>query len=422
MVVESNSQKILIVGGGAAGLAAAVELKQRGQPCQVLEARNRLGGRVQSVSVPGSVYPVELGAEFIHGRPELFHSYLENAEQVPDESWQADAGELKPWEANDELETVLEAISCLVQNEDLPMEQALDKIKNQFQPSAIRRVKLWTTGFHVARLADVSARAIAGAGASSGSAEDEASYRLAGGYASVVDGLSNILGAENKWCQRSRVVERIDWKPKSVLVRVRTPNGMETLSAEKVLLTIPVSVWSQIAFTPDLPPAKRAAQACVASGPVHRVTLLFRQPFWLRPGFNPSFIQSFDSKFPVLWTHRPFDGLRFVCWCGGDIAEKVKDPINEALESLAQALGCATSVVKQHLLSSHYHDWNADPFSKGAYAYFRPGYEKLLPDLATPVEDTLFFAGEAMAPAGRNGTVDGAMESGIRAARQILGA
>ncbi len=416
----SEALPVLIVGGGAAGLSAAAELHRAGKKFLLVEARARLGGRIYSVPVAGVSYPVELGAEFIHGRPEALKSVLGRAAQVPDESWIAKGGILKPWDQEDELGTVLQALGKLATPVDLTMDQALAKVQGDFSAPTLQRAKLWTTGFHAARLGEVSARAIAAAGATSGSSEAEESYRLGGGYGSLVDKLIAPLGPLEHWARLSTIVEHISWSRKETTVRVRHGRGVENIVAKQVLITAPVSVWGDIGFSPPLPAAKQMAMQRLGSGPVHRVTLLFREPFWQHSDFNPSFIQNFESAFPVYWTQRPFDGPRFVCWCGGDPADGIDNPITQAIAALAQTLGLEIKSITEQLVSSHHHDWNRDPFSKGAYAYFRPGYETAADILADPIDDSVYFAGEALAKEGRNGTVDGAIQTGLEAARHLV--
>jgi len=163
------------------------------------------------------------------------------------------------------------------------------------------------------------------------------------------------------------------------------------------------------------------------------VVLRFRRPFWeeaLRfgagedgPGTREVKFLMGDGAFPTWWTPSPVQAPLLTAWAGGDAALRVLaggDPVGTALASLAGMLGVERARVEAELEEGFFHDWQADPFARGAYSYGPAGALEARAELARPVGDTLFFAGEATAAGGWNGTVDGAIGSGRRAAREIL--
>jgi monoamine oxidase len=91
-----------------------------------------------------------------------------------------------------------------------------------------------------------------------------------------------------------------------------------------------------------------------------------------------------------------------------------------ALRTLATLLHIGLEQLAQLLDAAYFHDWQTNPFSRGAYSYDAVSSDDAQQTLATPVENTLFFAGEATDTTGHNGTVHGAIASGRRAAREIL--
>src|SRR5690606_11987840 len=110
-------------------------------------------------------------------------------------------------------------------------------------------------------------------------------------------------------------------------------------------------------------------------------------------------------------------------WAGGGAARRVRaggDIVVAALASLARMTGMERGELEAGLEGWDWYDWLADPFARGAYSYVPAGALEAQALLARPVEDTVCFAGEATAPDGWNGTVDGAFESGRRAAREVL--
>ena len=90
-----------------------------------------------------------------------------------------------------------------------------------------------------------------------------------------------------------------------------------------------------------------------------------------------------------------------------------------ALRALAKIFDCPLASLRSLLVDQHRHDWGADPFARGAYSFSQAGAEDAPERLAEPVEETLFFAGEATAGAEELGTVGGALSSGVRAAEEI---
>lgn len=112
-------------------------------------------------------------------------------------------------------------------------------------------------------------------------------------------------------------------------------------------------------------------------------------------------------------------------WAAGPKGEKLSGRgkafiVERALEVLSRVFGPRVETLRDLLQDSHVHDWQADPYSRGSYSYTLVGGENAARALATPVDDTLFFAGEATDFTGHNGTVHGALASGGRAAGELL--
>jgi monoamine oxidase len=169
-------------------------------------------------------------------------------------------------------------------------------------------------------------------------------------------------------------------------------------------------------------------------GSILRVVLRFKTRFWTNDAIarragaesleSLSFVQSNDNDFPVWWTQYPVRAPIVVGWRGGPRA-RVLDRLSPlglidcAVTSLARAFGLPPRRLHAMLDGSWVHHWDDDPLSRGAYSYQLVGGAKAPDDLARPSRGTLYFAGEATAPEGRIGTVDGAIASGQRAARQV---
>ena len=137
-----------------------------------------------------------------------------------------------------------------------------------------------------------------------------------------------------------------------------------------------------------------------------------------------SFLSTGDADFPVWWTAYPMPIPILTAWAGGPTAARLAhytadELTGRALDSLCRQTGLARELADDLLIDTWYHDWQHDPLARGAYSYGVVGGTDAADVLGRPVDDTLFFAGEATDPDGRNGTVHGAIASGYRAAAAV---
>ena len=264
--------------------------------------------------------------------------------------------------------------------------------------------------------------------------------RVLAGYDGVPRALATAL---DDAIRLGHVVRRVAWAPGGVRVECTTPSGasLDAVRARCVVVTLPVGVLQAappmtgaVVFDPD-PPGVRAALATLASGSVTRVTLQFDEPFWeddatvTRRAGGPlphlSFVHGRGDEFPVWWTTHPAHEPLLVGWTGGPAAARLAQLrgdalIERALAALSRHLGPSTVRLRRRLRGWWHHDWEHDPFARGAYSYALVGGHDAARRLARPVRGTLFFAGEATDTAGSTGTVHGAIASGERAAKQVL--
>jgi monoamine oxidase len=230
------------------------------------------------------------------------------------------------------------------------------------------------------------------------------------------------------------VVEQIAWKRGSVHLSGRTRDQTFELAAHNVIVTLPLGILQRAAhepgavrFIPELN-AKRKPLDLLGNGPVHKVLLRFREPFWeqLDKGRyrEVAFFHAPDASFPTFWTSLPVRSPVVVAWSAGPNAQRLtgrpREEIIEAALGSFQSLFGRKVDVRKELEGTTFHDWELDPFSCGAYSYVLAGGAKARKALAAPIDNTLFFAGEASDVEGESGTVAGALQSGLRAAREVL--
>ena len=433
---QTESFDTLIVGAGAAGLVAAAELsRHRGSVC-ILEARDRLGGRMFTRREPGVSLPVELGAEFIHGRAPATIAWLAKSNtaivDAAGERWTLRDG--KPEPSNDAFQQMKHGlVSIRRPREDLPFSEFLDRVASRkLSPAARQLARALVEGFDAADATRVSTWATLDEWSGNSSA-DSPSFRPLGGYASLIDGLAGSIDAERAQIWLSTIVHTIHWRRGHVTVEATRHGQPRSVQAKRAIITLPIGVLQLAAHAPGavriLPnPRKEQALAGLAPGPVIKVVMHFRRPFWeeiddgrYRDG---SFFRAPGAPFPTFWAPVPLRGSLMNAWAAGPNAKRLAG-LNEAelacaaLDSLQSMFG-RKARVHALLERAYMHDWQADPFSLGAYSYVLAGGTTARKSLAAPVQNTLFFAGEAT-DMEETGTVAGALQSGTSAARKVLG-
>ncbi|HSA90852.1 MAG TPA: NAD(P)/FAD-dependent oxidoreductase [Burkholderiales bacterium] len=192
-----------------------------------------------------------------------------------------------------------------------------------------------------------------------------------------------------------------------------------TASAASAVVTLPLGVLQagSVRFIPSLEkPLDR-----LASGPVIRVAMAFKHPFWEKDHPGVAFFHNPQAPFPTFWTPLPMHAPLLTAWAGGPKAARLAGLSEEKL--LQEAMATVRSVLKSSEEPRAFlvQDWQADPCARGGYSYVKVGGAGAREKLQEPLEGTLYFAGEAT-DAEEAGTVGGALASGQRAARQILAA
>jgi monoamine oxidase len=268
--------------------------------------------------------------------------------------------------------------------------------------------------------------------------EGDRAFRAQHGYADLIETFQKQLVDAGVSVQLGIKVESIHWRPGHVEVRA---NGSTSFSASRVLITLPLGVLQTspeengaVRFAPELPGVKKRALSELAMGKVIRVTLRFRERFWAhlpkdrrkesKTLDNMSFLLSQDDWFPTWWTTMHEKLPIITGWAPFRCAERLSGQresfvVEQSLQALNRLLGVSTQELESLLEHAYFHDWQNDPFSRGAYSYAKVGADGAQEALGSPVENTLFFAGEATDVSGHNGTVHGAIASGKRAAKEI---
>lgn len=421
-------EDVLVIGGGVAGLTAAERIAKAGLKVILLEARERLGGRILTIGGKSGPIPIELGAEFVHGAKNAVWEFMGEGSlkthEVPGRHWRFTEDTLREdaelWE---EIQEVLSGIDVRQPDRDV---RSFLEARKDVNALARTMVLEYVEGFHAADPGGVSIHSLARSEQASERDEGERQFRITGGYGKLVEWLAARITAAGVKVRLATEVRTIDWEPGAVRITARTAEGFERFEARQALVTLPIGVFQDDhedggpRFTPELPEKQRAIRD-LAMGAVVKLTLEFRSSFW--PVHNFGFIHALGSRLPTWWSDER--GPVLTAWAGGPRAHQIEKLRPEELQ--AEAIGLLSRMFKKDaleiadlLVATHRHDWNRDPLSRGAYSYTPAGAAQSANKLAAPVENTLYFAGEATDGSGEQGTVHGAIESGRRAAREML--
>jgi monoamine oxidase len=440
----SNKTDVVILGAGAAGLAAARTLTEQGYDVLVLEARERVGGRIFTHRDRNSPVPIELGAEFVHGSAEATEQILQEAKvaayDVGGRRWNIAGESARPlgdfWQRIDKIMRRLDAR----RRPDRSLQEFLDtKPGGRRLANERRLVRQFVEGFHAADASRISERALAKGGSPRGDVRERRIGRVLDGYDRVIEWLASPLGDR---IRTSAIATRVRWAPGNVSVEAAHPDGRTrpAIEAKAAILSVPVSVLQTppgeegaIEFDPDLR-AKRQPLDYIEMGAVVRITLRLSERFWSTDWFakqigtrefdTASFIHTNDEQFPIWWTSYPVRAPMIVGWQGGpgsrELAKLASEEIEDAaINALSRQFRIPVRRVRGMVEAAWTHDWIHDPYSRGAYSYQTVNGGGAPDDLAKPLRGTLFFAGEGTGTEGNTGTVDGALTSGRRAAHEV---
>jgi len=421
----------VVIGAGAAGLAAARRLCGAGWKVVILEARSRIGGRIFTTGEPLLPAPVELGAEFVHGRARELWEWIESAGlpvyDVEGDDFCYREGALR--RCDDFFSRVKGVFAGMEGVEEQSFEDYLQRC------GCDEEAKTWASayveGYDASDKQRIGVRALLLESKASEAIDGEHSYRLVHGY----EAIPRLLLPPDAELYLNAIVTAVRWRRGHVEVEARTARGQSVgpFEARRCVVTLPLGVLQApagepgaVRFDPE-PGGIAGAVARLAMGNAVRLTIRFRERFWeerqeLR---RLNFLFSLDDWFPTWWTALPLRVPLLTGWSAGPRAGKFSGRgeafvVEQALAALARLLGLERARLEMLLVASYRHDWQADPFARGAYSYVPAGALDAVETLAAPAEDTLYFAGEATDTQGYTGTVHGAIASGERAARQIL--
>lgn len=421
--------RVLVLGGGIAGLTAAWRLQQAGVEIELLEARDRVGGRLWT-SFEYGPFPVELGAEFIHGDRVITWQFLKryglralddpsqdrryvgiNGRVMPSVDLSRPVGEgifaplgqaAEAWYAAGRPDTNLAAaLRWWADQEGLSLTPEL--------------WELWQTLAAIGWSADLEEISVYGEIEATYEGDGLRNWRIAEGEQALADRMAAELGER---VRLGCVVERVEWNAEGV--RVLASDGEHWGRWAVVALPLGVLQAGTVEFSPELPEELSEAIERLDPGRSLKVVVEFAHDPW-----GPEIGCLFVTRPHGIW-ERPGLGFAapepvFSLLTGGSDAQRLgKLPVDSAIREVVQALGAVLGVdlggaVRRGVVI----DWTNDPWCRGGYSVVPPGGAGLRARFRSVIGGRLVFAGEH-ASVERPSTVHGAIESGLRAAEAIL--
>lgn len=469
---------VLIIGAGAAGMAAARALSARGLDIRLIEARDRIGGRIHTERPPHLHFPIELGAEYVHGCPPALWEIVNEAGIRLNDTcvnhWTSQDGTLTmQTDYYGKLEAFFE--DMLTRAEDGPdqtLQTYIDELheKNAELDEPAAASLRFVRNYLAADPAKIGLKFLAqGEIAAQGIGTD--ALQVIDGYDNIIRFLLKSSAGLQDNLHLNTIARRIRWQKGKVEVDTISDGELRTFTARRLLLTLPIGVLKRsmgqplrykgpdrvdggteemprevgengapsdrvgpengaVHFDPPLDDKIEAVEK-IEVGDVRRIVVIFKERFWEEleledeEGFCEfGFITCDQAPISHWWSQFPVRSPILVGWVPGEAASQLPHGADRlrklVVKSLAIIFGFSEREIGSLVKEIFQHDWAADPYSRGAYSYRTAGHNDLAEKLAQPIDDTLFFAGEATEYSGFSGTVHGAIKTGLRAAAEIL--
>ena len=421
-----TGQRSLVIGAGIAGLAAASELKRMGHEVVVLEARERIGGRI-CTSRRWNDAPLDLGATWIHGVEDnpitalanklqlkrIETSYDKSVTYMTSGKLLTDAQQQTFGQLKRQLKQALE--QAQQQDNDVSVWQALVPTLNQYNTSSdAYRMLTFILNSEIEQEYSGSAEQLSVQWFDDGQEFDGEDELFVDGFGVIVDHLAQALDIK-----LGQVVDRIEWGQSPVRVKTRT----DVFEADHVVVTLPLGVLKagHVAFDPQLPADKLRAIRRLGFGVLNKCYLRFQRSFWPDDIDWIEHIPASRGQWAEWVSLKRVLGLPILL--GFNAAEQ-----GRALESLsdgkivAEAMQTLKAIFGNHIPQPVDHQitrWAADPYSLGSYSFNALGSTPAMRvELAAPLADRIFFAGEATDKK-YFGTTHGAYLSGLHCAKRI---
>lgn len=423
-----SKPKVIIIGAGLSGLAAAYWLKKKGAEVTVLESSNRVGGRVLSHTIDkeeGLV--VELGADWVGASHERIISLCSELglELVNNQfdSHLTFAGQYFPkgeWDYSGEWKTKFAKIMADYENLTDQDKQKLDKMdwwrylmNNGITERDLQIRELFDSTDFGETIRHVSAYAAMAEYAES-SEKNEMDFKIKGGNSRLPEKIAVQIGVERILLgHKVTEVQQLDGT-----VTVICDNG-KIFSGDNLICTAPTYAVSRILWKPGLPEEKVDAINALQYARICKHAILFDERFWVDESFD-MVTDVYGHYFYHGTKNQPGKKGALISYTIGDKADVISRQNAEfKINTISESLKAGFGDVKNKVLRQISYYWGTNESSKGSYALYGKGqWYTVMPVLKKKFLST-YFAGEHLAD--WQGFMEGAIVTGEEAAEEIAG-
>lgn len=410
---KSTDVDVVIVGAGSAGLSAAKVAAEIGLDFKVLEASHRIGGRAYTETfLPGQ--PFDLGCHWMHSasiNPFVAIADKYGASYRRDGAWRRKIFADGRWLTNEESDAKLAGMDAAYEaicragedGRDIAVAELID-----YEASYAPFLAYWDSLATSRDTDQVSVMDVVNYN------ETDENWPLISGYGALV-----ATWAADVPVTLNAAVDKITWSADSV--RVESSQG--TVTGRTALITVSTNILAsgRIQFDPVLPLWKQEAVAALPLGVHNRIAIECEQDFLDPDASRHGNVHLGGDDVPMAFQVNPYGYDLVVGVTGGRHAEWLENAgqaasVDHLTERLVAVYGSQvrTALGRRQIVTA----WGADPWTLGSYSAATPGNGHRRADMAAPVDDLLFFAGEATSP-DAFATCHGAYQSGIDAMRRI---
>jgi len=421
-----SSDRVIIIGAGMSGVAAARTLVDAGYTVKILEARDRIGGRTHTASWDGT--PVDLGGSWIHGRlgnPMTRLARQADARTTPTEEEITYGTNGQPLSAQEK--ELLQSFTSgwgdwlYYGQEEADYDQSLQALLEQIiAEEGLSAEEARLARFYISALIEQdyagSLQQMSTYWFDEGSGFGGIDLLLVDGYGKIVDHLAQGIDI-----QLNTPIQTIRWGNDTATIIDQ--NG-ESYPADYVIVTLPLGVLKSntVSFQPSLPAAKQSAISQLGISVFNKCYLRFDEVFWPEDYDWLAYVPEQQNRWPSWLNLDKAIGLpALVGYSTADYGRRLEswsdaNIIADAMDVLRTIFGPNIPEPNDSIITR----WLSDPYSRGSYSFIAVNsHPSVRQDLAAQVDDTLFFAGEATS-SDYPSTVHGAYLSGVRAAEEII--